>query len=553
MSDQLKIAIAQLDPLVGDIEGNLEMARLAHAEAAAAGADLIVFSELFITGYPPEDLVLKPAFQQETKEALVDLAHLTANGEPAIIMGAPWLDKGALYNAALLLADGTIQAQRYKVHLPNYGVFDELRIFAPGPMPGPINFKGIRLGVMVCEDLWFDDVPECLQETGAEIFVVLNGSPFSVTKFDERLQHAVARVTETALPLLYVNQVGGQDELVFDGASFALNADGSLAAQLPSWESVVSISEWRRDEQGWLCTEGEKALREEGLEAIYLATMCGLRDYVEKNRFPGLVLGLSGGIDSALSAAIAVDALGAERVHCLMMPSRYTGKASLKDAADCAEALGVQFDTISIEGTVKAVETMMSPAFAGTTPDATEENIQSRLRALVLMAMSNKFGKMLLTTGNKSEVSVGYTTLYGDMCGGYNALKDIYKTEIFALAKWRNTHLAKTARGPRGKVIPQNIIDKPPSAELRSDQKDEDTLPPYHVLDDILKCLVESDMSFKQVVARGHDPDIVKRIEHLLYVAEYKRRQAPPGVKISPKNFGRDRRYPITNGFRDAR
>ncbi len=307
MPDRLKIAIAQLDPLVGDIEGNLEAARLAHAEAAKAGADLIVFSELFISGYPPEDLVLKPGFQQEAKEALVDLAHITSNDGPAIIIGAPWVDDGALYNAAMLLADGKIEAQRYKVKLPNYGVFDELRVFAPGPLPGPINFKGVRLGVMVCEDLWFDDVSECLQETGAEIFVVLNGSPYSVTKFDERLQHAVARVTEAALPLLYVNQVGGQDELVFDGASFALNGDGSLAVQLPSWESVVSLSEWRRDEQGWSCIEGEKALREEGLEAIYLATMCGLRDYVDKNRFPGVVLGLSGGIDSALSAAIAVD------------------------------------------------------------------------------------------------------------------------------------------------------------------------------------------------------------------------------------------------------
>ncbi len=552
MTDTLTITLVQLNPTVGDLEGNLKLARAAVEKAKAERADLVVFSELFLTGYPPEDLILKPAFHEDAVALLADLAKEFSGG-PAILMPTPWVEEGNLYNAVALLEDGEIAATRAKVHLPNYGVFDEYRVFKAGAMPGPISFKGVRLGVMICEDMWEEDVAECLQETGAEILVVPNGSPFNVIKIDQRMNHAVGRVTETGLPLIYVNQLGGQDELVFDGASFILNADRSMPVQLAAWEEAIVTTQWARGADGWSCAEGPQAVLEEDLEASYLAAVWGLRDYVQKNRFPGVVLGMSGGIDSALSAAIAVDALGADKVHCVMMPSKYTSQESLDDAAQCSELLGARHDTIPITEAVGSYDGMLKEAFAGTEADTTEENIQSRLRAVILMALSNKFGHMVLTTGNKSEMSVGYATLYGDMCGGYNALKDIYKMRVFALAAWRNQHKPKGVLGPDGRVIPERIITKPPSAELREDQKDEDSLPPYEQLDDILECLVENEMAFEEIVARGHMPETVKRIEHLLYIAEYKRRQAPPGVKIGVKNFGRDRRYPITNGFRDAR
>lgn len=552
MTDNLKIALAQINPTVGDIAGNAEKIRAARAEAAGQGADLVVFSELALVGYPPEDLMLKPAFQQEAEEAALKLAGETANGGPALLIGSSWREDGKLFNAALLLEAGDIAAKRFKHDLPNYGVFDELRIFDAGPLPGPINFRGVRLGVMVCEDMWTGDVSECLAETGSEILVVINGSPFEADKFDARTNLAVARVTETGLPLLYVNQIGGQDELVFDGISFALNADGALATRLPSWREHLAVTDWSRGDGGWTCGEAEKASYPEGLESIYQAMMLGLRDYVNKNRFPGVVLGLSGGIDSAISAAVAVDALGADRVHCVMMPYRFTSQESLDDAAACADALGAKYDIIAIEPAVTAFDGMLAPAFDDLAPDTTEENIQSRVRGLTLMALSNKFGNMVLTTGNKSEMSVGYATLYGDMCGGYSVIKDVYKTTVFALCRWRNENVPEGALGPAQVVIPDNIITKPPTAELREDQKDEDSLPPYEALDDILSCLVESEMAFEEIVSRGHEPATVRRIEHLLYIAEYKRRQAPPGVKIGARNFGRDRRYPLTNGFRDA-
>jgi len=551
MTDSLTIAIAQLNPVVGDIEGNV--AKIKTARDKAPDADLIVFSELFVTGYPPEDLVLKPAFQDEAMAAVQSLAELTADKGPALLIGTPWRQDGALFNAVALLSGGKIEALRFKHHLPNYGVFDEVRVFEAGPMPGPVNFKGVRLGIPICEDIWFEDVCECLQETGAEILVVPNGSPFNTSKLDKRINHVVARVTECGLPLIYANQLGGQDELVFDGASFVLNADRTLALQLPAWEEALAETQWARNGEAWRCQEGDKVRLEDGLESVYLAMVLGLRDYVEKNRFPGVVLGLSGGIDSALCAAVAVDALGPDRVHCVMMPSRYTSQESLDDAADCAKRLGVSYETISIAEAVETFDGMLAPVFGNLASDTTEENIQSRIRAVILMALSNKFGHMLVTTGNKSEMSVGYATLYGDMCGGYNPLKDVYKTDVFGLSRWRNDHLPKGAHGPEGAVIPVNIIDKPPTAELRPDQKDEDSLPPYDVLDDILESLVENELSIEEIVARGHDLTVVKRIEHLLYIAEYKRRQSPPGVKVGIKNFGRDRRYPITNGFRDAR
>jgi NAD+ synthase len=551
MTGSFRIALAQLNPVMGDIAGNLKRAR--DARAKVPDADVIFFSELFIVGYPPEDLVLKGALQADAREAIEALAADTATG-PAILIGAPWMEDGKLYNAMLLLDRGRVAGRTFKHDLPNYGVFDEKRVFAAGPLPGPLSVRGVRIGVPVCEDIWTPDVAECLSETGAEILAVPNGSPFEAGKEDVRLQLAAARVTETGLPLIYLNQLGGQDELVFDGASFVLNADNSVALAMPGWREDVTISDWTRDAHGkWICAPGERVGEESRESATYHAMMLGLRDYVNKNRFSGVVLGLSGGIDSALSAAVAVDALGADRVRCVMMPSRYTSKDSLGDADECARRLGVPYETIEIERAVATLGEILTPVFAGKSADTTEENIQSRTRGLILMAISNKFGPMVLTTGNKSEMSVGYATLYGDMCGGYNVLKDVYKTEVFALSHWRNANSPEGALGPVGEVIPERIIAKPPTAELRANQTDQDSLPPYEILDGILKCLVEQEMSFDDTVAKGFDPATVKRVEQLLYISEYKRRQAPPGVKISARNFGRDRRYPITNAFRDAR
>lgn len=552
MTDSLKIALAQINPVVGDVAGNAAKILGARAQAAAKGADLVIFSELALVGYPPEDLMLKPAFQEEVEQGALALAAETADGGPAVLVGSSWREDGTLYNAVLLLEGGEVAAKRYKHDLPNYGVFDEKRIFGAGPLPGPINFRGVRLGVMVCEDMWSADVTECLGETGAELLISINGSPFEADKVDMRTNLAVARVTEARLPLIFVNQVGGQDELVFDGISFVLNANGALAARQPAWREDVALTEWTRSKGGWVCEDAEKTPYPEGLESLYQAMILGLRDYVNKNRFPGVVLGLSGGIDSAVTAAVAVDALGAERVHCVMMPYRYTSQDSLDDAAACAKALGSEYSVIAIEPAVEAFSGMLAESFDGLPPDSTEENIQARVRGLTVMALSNKFGHMVLTTGNKSEMSVGYATLYGDMCGGYSVIKDVYKTTVYELARWRNETVPEGALGPAQIVIPENIITRPPTAELREDQKDQDSLPPYDVLDDILTCLVENEMAFEDIVARGHDAETVRRIEHLLYVAEYKRRQAPPGVKITARNFGRDRRYPLTNGFRDA-
>ncbi len=553
MTDRFRIALAQLNPLMGDIAGNLRKARAARAEAAKAGADLILFTELFIVGYPPEDLVLKPALQDDAREAIEKLAADTADGGPAVLIGTPWVEEGKLYNACVYLDGGKVAGKTFKVDLPNYGVFDEKRVFAAGPLPGPFNIRGIRVGVPVCEDIWTPDVVECLSETGGEILLVPNGSPFEAGKEGVRLGLIKMRVQESGLPLVYLNQIGGQDEVVFDGASLVCNADGTLALAMPPWEEKLAITDWTRAESGWVCAPGEITKEEDRETQVYQAMVLGLRDYVNKNRFPGVVLGLSGGIDSAISAAVAVDALGADRVRCVMMPSRYTSRESLDDAEECAKLLGCKYESVPIEGAVEAFTGALKDTFAGKRADTTEENIQSRARAVILMAISNKFGPMVLTTGNKSEMSVGYATLYGDMCGGYNVLKDVYKTEVFQLSHWRNAHHPRGALGPKGRVIPERIITKPPSAELRENQKDQDSLPPYDILDGILECLVENEMTFEATCAKGYHPATVKRIEQLLYVSEYKRRQAPPGVKITRKNFGRDRRYPITNAFRDAR
>ncbi len=553
MTDCLRVAIAQLNPTMGDLAGNLALVRKARAEAAAQHADLVVTTELVMTGYPPEDLVLRQAFQDDAAQAVKDLASDTRDAGPAIIVGVPWRADGRLHNAALLLADGDVAAQVNKFDLPNYGVFDEKRVFTPGSVPVPVEWRGHRLGVMICEDMWTPVPAKALASAGAEQLIVINGSPYEHDKSDERLALARERVRETGLPLIYANQIGGQDEIVFDGASFVVNADGAVATRLSSWREAVAVTEWEiNTSSGWTCVAGNVCDVADGLEGVYQAMVTGLRDYVQKNRFPGVVLGLSGGIDSALSAAVAVDALGAKNVRCVMMPSVFTSRESLDDATECAALLGAQLDDVPIVPAIEACDGMLARLFEGKEPDITEENVQARMRGVLLMAVSNKFGHMVLTTGNKSEMSVGYATLYGDMCGGYSVLKDVYKTTVFALSRWRNQHVPEGALGPSGRVIPENIIVKPPTAELRLDQKDEDSLPPYDVLDDILRCLVEEEMAFDKIVARGHPVDVVARVENLLYIAEYKRRQAPPGVKITRKNFGRDRRYPITNRYRDA-
>jgi NAD+ synthase len=547
----LRIAIAQLNTQVGAIEKNLAAIRAARAKAAAMGADLVVTPELSIAGYPPEDLVLKPAFVAACEAAAGALALETADGGPGLIVGTPWRNGDRLHNAAFVLDGGKIVARRAKHELPNYGVFDEKRVFAPGPAPGPVVFRGFRLGLLICEDWWFGAVSETLAESGAECLLSINGSPFEDGKQSQRITLAVERVVETGLPYIFAALTGGQDEIVFDGASFVLNADRTLAVQMPYFEEAITLTTWARGEHGLVCEAQALPPEQDRLALIYQAMMMGLRDYVNKNGFPGVVLGLSGGIDSAISAAVAADALGPERVRAVMLPSLYTSEHSLEDAAACAEMLGIAYETIPISGAMEAFSAALGPAFASRAPDITEENIQSRSRGLILMALSNKFGHMLLTTGNKSEMSVGYATLYGDMCGGYSVLKDVYKTTVFELSRWRNAGVPPDALGPHGPVMPERIITKPPSAELKPNQTDQDSLPPYDVLDAILARLIENEAGIDEVVADGYDRATVLRVWKLLDRAEYKRRQAPPGVKITPRAFGRDRRYPMTNGFTD--
>ncbi|RVT43767.1 NAD+ synthase [Sphingobium algorifonticola] len=549
MTDRLTIALAQLSQSVGDLAANADA--MLHWRQQAQGADLIVYPELQLIGYPPEDLVLKPALVTRAGEELQRLADATGDGGPAMLVGTVVAAQGVLFNVVALLDGGKIVAIRQKRELPNYGTFDEKRLFAPGPLPEPVDFRGVRLGLPICEDVWFPFVTAHLKAQGADILITPNGSPYEIGKDDRRLhQVCAARVQETGLPIIYLNRVGGQDELVFDGASFVMGADRAVLHQLPDWEEALVLTQWEKRAGAWTCAPGDIHALDPHPEDTYNAMVLGLRDYVNRNRFPGVVLGLSGGIDSALSAAVAVDALGADRVWCVMMPSRFTSRDSLDDAAECARLLGVRLDSIPIEPAVAAFGTMLADVFDGRASDLAEENIQSRIRGVTLMGISNKFGPMLLTTGNKSEMSVGYATIYGDMAGGYSVLKDAYKTTVFDLSRWRNAHVPSLGLGPAGPVMPDRVITKPPTAELRDNQRDDDSLPPYAVLDPILYGLVEEELSVDQLVARGFNRDTVARIERLLYIAEYKRRQAPPGVKLGTRNFGRDRRYPITNAFR---
>ena len=551
MVDTLKITLAQLNQVVGDLAGNA--AAMLATRAQAGGTDLIVFPELQLIGYPAEDLILKPALVERAAAELQKMALVTADGGPAMLVGSVFVRDGALHNGVALLDQGKVAAVRFKHELPNYGTFDEARLFQPGPLPEPIVFRGVMIGVPICEDIWQPDVCRHLADFGAELLIVPNGSPYEIDKDTLRIDGvAKRRAVDTRLPLAYLNRVGGQDELVFDGASFVINGDGSLAVQLADWDEQIVETRWTRTAQGWRCDRGEIAKLADHPEDIYCAMVLALRDYVDRNRFPGVVLGLSGGIDSAICAAIAADALGPERVWCVMLPSRFTSQESLDDATECARLIGCRYDTIPIAPAVEAFSGMLAPVFAGRAPDLAEENLQSRIRGVTLMGLSNKFGPMLLTTGNKSEMSVGYATIYGDMAGGYNPLKDAYKTTVFAISRWRNAHKPKLALGPDGPLIPENIITKPPTAELRENQKDSDSLPPYDELDAILLGLVEHEKSVSQLVGEGFDHATVVRIERLLHLAEYKRRQAPPGVKLGSRNFGRDRRYPITHSFRSA-
>lgn len=554
MTDRFRITLGQLNPTVGDLPGNAAKARAAWDQARAADADLLALPEMFITGYQTQDLVLKAAFTQDAMAAIEQLARDCADG-PAIGIGGPFADGSRLYNAWWVLQGGKVLTRVLKHDLPHKQLFDELRLFDQGPLQGPYSLNGIRIGSPICEDAWWPDVAETLAESGAEILLVPNGSPYHRNKLDLRMSHMVARVVESDLPLVYLNSVGGQDDQIYDGASFVLNPgeDGGavkVVQMAPFDESVLHV-DFLRTPAGWRAQGGPMLPQPDEWEQDYRAMTEGLRDYMRKSGFSKVVLGLSGGIDSALVATIACDAIGPQNVRCVMLPSEYTSQASLDDAADCAGRLGVRLDTVPIEGPRAAVTQALAHLMQGTQPDTTEENIQSRLRGVMLMAISNKFGELLLTTGNKSEVAVGYATIYGDMAGGYNPIKDLYKTRVFRTCRWRNENHRDWMQGPAGEVIPPQIISKPPSAELRPNQTDQDSLPPYDVLDAILEGLVEKDLGLKELVAQGFDADTVQRVEKLLYASEWKRYQAAPGPRISTRAFWLDRRYPLVNRWRD--
>ena len=546
----MKLFLAQLNNIVGDIEGNLNKAIDVLQDAKKLDSDLVIFSELFLSGYPPEDLVLKKSFVSACKNALDSLITYSEEKELGVIIGLPIYEKNKLFNAAAVIDKGQLIGFSKKVNLPNYSVFDEKRVFNKNNTPEIFNFRGIKLGIPICEDIWMDNVCKELKDQGCELIISPNGSPFDKYKINQRKKIIEDRVTEVKTPFVYVNQFGGQDELVFDGSSLAMNGNKEVVFEAPSWEENTSVVEFNVSAKKFNDLPFEKA-QVSDLENIYMAMVIGLKDYVAKNNFPGVILGLSGGIDSAFCAAVAVDALGKDKVNAYMLPSVYTSKNSLDDAKDCAKRLEIHLDSIPIGNTFLSLEDSLEELFKGLPTDITEENLQSRIRGTILMAISNKIGKMLITTGNKSEVSVGYSTLYGDMNGGFNPIKDIYKTELYALANWRNLNVPKNVLLTKKNIIPETIISKEPTAELRDNQKDSDSLPSYDQLNQILEGLVEYELSTNELEKKGFSRDEIKKVENLLYVSEYKRRQSAPGVKISLRNFGRDRRYPITNKYRD--
>ena len=546
----MKLFLAQLNNIVGDIEGNLNKAIDVLQDAKKLDSDLVIFSELFLSGYPPEDLVLKKSFVSACKNALDSLITYSEEKELGVIIGLPIYEKNKLFNAAAVIDKGQLIGFSKKVNLPNYSVFDEKRVFSKNNTPEIFNFRGIKLGIPICEDIWMDNVCKELKDQGCELIISPNGSPFDKYKINQRKTIIEDRVTEVKIPFVYVNQFGGQDELVFDGSSLVMNGNKEVVFEAPSWEENTSVVEFNVSAKKFNDLPFEKA-QVSDLENIYMAMVIGLKDYVAKNNFPGVILGLSGGIDSAFCAAVAVDALGKDKVNAYMLPSVYTSKNSLDDAKDCAKRLEIHLDSIPIGNTFLSLEDSLEELFKGLPTDITEENLQSRIRGTILMAISNKIGKMLITTGNKSEVSVGYSTLYGDMNGGFNPIKDIYKTELYALANWRNLNVPKNVLLTKKNIIPETIISKEPTAELRDNQKDSDSLPSYDQLDQILEGLVEYELSTNELEKKGFSRDEIKKVENLLYVSEYKRRQSAPGVKISLRNFGRDRRYPITNKYRD--
>ena len=550
MAKKFQITLAQLNPTVGDLEGNYKVAIEAWEQAQKMGSDLVAFTELFITGYNTQDLIKKPSFFKAAQDQILKLAKNCKNG-PAIAIGGPAYLKGKLYNAYYILADGNVADVIMKHHLPNQNVFDEKRIFDEGEISGPYQIGPIRIGSPICEDAWHSDVSETLSETGAQLLLVPNGSPYYNGKNDVRLNKMVARVVETNLPLIYLNMVGAQDDQVFDGGTFALNRGGSLAIKLPLFEEALEHIVLEETDIGWNIIKGDLAKVPCDKESDYHAMVMGLRDYCKKSGFEKVVLGLSGGIDSALVAVIASDAIGSANVRSIMLPSPYTSQTSLIDATDLVENLGCKSDTLPINDSLTAIDKTLSSTFEGRKIDLTEENIQSRLRGLLLMAVSNKFGEMLLTTGNKSEVSVGYSTIYGDMAGGFNPIKDLYKTKVFEISKWRNKNHRPWMKGPPGSIIPDSIITKAPTAELRPNQKDSDSLPDYPVLDAILTILVDEDGSTNDCLKAGYNKSDVSKVEKLLYESEYKRFQSAPGTRLSQRAFWLDRRYPIVNKWRD--
>ena len=550
MDKKLKIALAQLNPLVGDVSGNIEKL-ISIRSNLNTDIDILVAPELYVSGYPIDDLVLREDFLNLVESEINKLVQCTKDNKSAIIVGAPRKDNNHIKNSVFVIENGNIVSIKDKYELPNTGVFDEQRIFKQGSLEDCVIIKGIKFGLPICEDIWEKTVLEKLSKSGAEIIIAINASPFTVSKNEERENIAILRVNETKLPIVYLNRTGGQDELIFDGSSFALNHDGKKFYSSSEFKEETVEINFQKSNGKWL-GQGNLNNRSSPSERLYKALVLGLRDYVNNNKFQGVVLGLSGGVDSALVAALATDAFGPDLVQAIMLPSPFTGDESLNDAKEAAELLNINCSNLKISEAMKIVENILGdfkgPSFE---PGITEENIQSRLRGLLLMALSNRYGYMVLATGNKSEYAVGYSTLYGDMCGGYAPIKDVWKTDVFKLCNWRNENYSDLFKGPKGKVIPTNIINKAPTAELRDNQKDTDSLPEYNILDEILKGLVEDEISVEKIVSKGFDRKVVEKTAQLLARSEYKRFQAAPGPKVTNKAFGRDRRFPLTSGFRN--